>query len=273
VEAREVFSKEFCRSWNKGKLPDMYYQGIPPDLRRSLGRSSHTWSLALTDSERDTLNDLSDSVRDVTAGKGEEVPSWGTGAGAGAGADSAGSSSAARERRQAAPRTSAFEIAGNSVDRSQQEQRELSRDRYQREDSRTLQQQQQQRLKALAEELAPRAMGGSREAQQDKKNEIAAATHGAFLTKTADLDVMLSDADIYGGSGAWSGAGAGVGVGIGVGAGGNRSLTQKQRQQQEERAQLRVQAQVHQQDRDAWRDKLGIDFSAGKITIAPRDSD
>jgi hypothetical protein len=39
-ETHHIFEK-FCHEWNKGKLPDMYYTGIPPDIRDSCIKTQH----------------------------------------------------------------------------------------------------------------------------------------------------------------------------------------------------------------------------------------
>jgi len=196
---------------------------------------------------------LSDSVRDVTAGRGEEVPTWGADpAGSSGGGSSAASSSGAMREKLPEQHKSALERAV-----ADEQQHQHSR---KHEDNRAS----QQRIKALAEEIAPRALGGSREALKDKKEEISAATHGAHKAR-AD-DILLSDADIYGGGNVGDAS-----TGMPGRGGGHHSTSQKQQRRKEEQVQLTQQVQQRQQERDTWRDKLGIDFSGGKITIAPRE--
>lgn len=59
VQAREIFAGDFCRSWNKGSLAAMYYEGtIPTELRHQCVKSTHKWGLKLSENEKEQVNDL-----------------------------------------------------------------------------------------------------------------------------------------------------------------------------------------------------------------------
>jgi hypothetical protein len=175
--ARDIFAQEFCRAWNKGKLPDMYYQGISSELRRSLGRTSHSWKISLSDADRDRLNDVSDSVRDVTGGLGEDLPPWKT-------LGNSSYSTNALEKDSNVLKMNYMTEMGSGDDTKRhklQEVRDATR-----------------RAKELAEEISPRALAGSREALLDKRRAVGAATHASFLAKSIDGLPELTDEDIYG---------------------------------------------------------------------------
>jgi hypothetical protein len=40
-ESRQCFNKEFVPDYNGGKLPLMFYDGIPYDIRESTAKTSH----------------------------------------------------------------------------------------------------------------------------------------------------------------------------------------------------------------------------------------
>ena len=239
--ARDIFAQEFCRAWNKGKLPDMYYQGISSELRRSLGRTSHSWKISLSDADRDRLNDVSDSVRDVTGGLGD-LPPWKTLG------NSSYSTNASEKDSNVLKMNYMTEIgSGDDTKRHKlQEVRDATR-----------------RAKELAEEFSPRALAGSREALLDKRRAVGAATHASFLAKSIDGLPELTDEDIYGGGELHEEARREAIY---------NPASQRQQRRREEQAVALQQAQHrHQEREDSWKDKLGIDLSRGqKIYIAPR---
>jgi hypothetical protein len=59
VQARELFSEKFCKVWDKGSLPPMYYDGtIPTELRQQCAKTSHKWGFKLSENEKEQVSDL-----------------------------------------------------------------------------------------------------------------------------------------------------------------------------------------------------------------------
>lgn len=59
VQAREMFAGDFRKSWNKGGLASMFYEGtIPTELRHQCVKTSHKWGLKLSANEKEQVSDL-----------------------------------------------------------------------------------------------------------------------------------------------------------------------------------------------------------------------
>jgi len=54
--------EDFCKLWNESRLPDMYYSGIPPEIRQECMKTKHNWGLKLSSSEKAEVSDLADRV-------------------------------------------------------------------------------------------------------------------------------------------------------------------------------------------------------------------
>ena len=64
-ESRKLFLKEFIPLYNKQNLPNIYYNGIPIDIKNQCIKTKHTWNMKLTTNEIDQLASTADEV-DIT---------------------------------------------------------------------------------------------------------------------------------------------------------------------------------------------------------------
>jgi hypothetical protein len=94
--ARRLFDK-FVAAWNEGRVPARISGMSEKELRRadeSHKRTAHTWSFALSERDREKLDDTTHAVGDATTSEAAAallVAGAGMRAGAGVGASSAGS--------------------------------------------------------------------------------------------------------------------------------------------------------------------------------------
>ena len=245
AEARQVFTEYFCKAWNKGRLPQVYYDGITAELKRSIGRP-HAWGFRMTDEERDQLEDLSDQIREGNQGKGQDE-----------GYDFSVGSSSSSSSRHVAP------LVGNVSDHRIAQRQEREQRHVEQSINRS-------RMLTLAEEVAPRAIGGSREALLDKKRAIGECTHASHVAKHEAIEI--SDRDIYGeGEGSVEKEKQRLAQRH---AHTSARAVEKQQANQEYIQELRERAQ---QQENVWKHKLGlggIDFTKEqkRIAIQPRPS-
>eukprot|EP01036_Dinobryon_divergens_P039691 gene39691-52367_t len=55
-EAHDRFSK-FVENWNEGKLAEMFYTGIPLEVRESCTKTTHRWGIKMSTEEKDKVHD------------------------------------------------------------------------------------------------------------------------------------------------------------------------------------------------------------------------
>ncbi|EWM22587.1 hypothetical protein Naga_100155g2 [Nannochloropsis gaditana] len=71
-EAQDQFAR-FVALWNQGRLPDMYYDGVPVHMQTEAHKTTHTWGFAakMSEDEKDALDRMANSiVRSSTAPPG-----------------------------------------------------------------------------------------------------------------------------------------------------------------------------------------------------------
>lgn len=62
VQARDLFTGDFCKDWNRGRLASMFYDGaIPTELRQQCAKTAHKWGIKLSADEKEHATDLGES--------------------------------------------------------------------------------------------------------------------------------------------------------------------------------------------------------------------
>ena len=59
--ARQIFETEFCKAYNDNRLADMFYVGIPLEIRSQIN-SEHNWAIKITSKDEDTLQKVADDI-------------------------------------------------------------------------------------------------------------------------------------------------------------------------------------------------------------------
>ena len=72
-ESRIIFKDEFVPQFNSGKLPKIYYNGIPTEIINECKRSKHVWNVKLSEKEKDELATTSDEVETITGANKEDI--------------------------------------------------------------------------------------------------------------------------------------------------------------------------------------------------------
>lgn len=170
-EATELFRDEFARKWNKGKLKDMFYTGIPESVLEQTKRTRHKWGFVakMGDKEKFELQTAKDSV-DVATRK-EDLLNEG----------------AKRPRREERERSRRRDDREDEEDRQEDRKRRKIERKREREYRDT-----------VMEELAPKATG--REVQIEKRRQLGEKLHGAARDREDARDGLdLSDDFLMGG--------------------------------------------------------------------------
>ncbi|EEY63425.1 uncharacterized protein PITG_15155 [Phytophthora infestans T30-4] len=177
-EAMELFTDEFAKKWNRGKLSKMFYQGLPDAVVEQTKRTRHQWGFVskLGDREKFELATAKDSVDVATKKKNLLVSDEKAKGGR---EEEEGDRSRSRRRAK----------ENGEGDREGDRKRrklERRRDREYRD--------------VVMDELAPRATG--REAQIEKRRQVGDKLHGAARDREDTRDGLdLSDAFLMGGGG------------------------------------------------------------------------
>lgn len=215
-EATKLFTDEFAKKWNRGKLSKMFYEGLPESVVEQTKRTRHRWGFVakLGEKEKFELATAKDSVGVAT--KKENLLSSG------------------RTRESVSKVSASFKESKSKPDR----RREKEDEEDNREDDRKRRKVERRREReyrdTVMEELAPKATG--REAQIEKRRQLGDKLHGSAKDREDTRDGLdFSDDFLMGG---------------GRGAGGDdlkRRIAQrdsarrrKQDEQQEKLAELKV---------------------------------
>ncbi|ETL85019.1 hypothetical protein, variant 3 [Phytophthora nicotianae] len=174
-EAMDLFTDEFARKWNRGKLSKMFYEGLPDAVVEQTKRTRHQWGFVakLGEKEKFELATAKDSV-DVATKKKNLL-------------------------------TSDDKVKGpKKEDDTNWTKRRFKEDEDDREEHRKRQKLERKREReyrdVVMDELAPKATG--REAQIDKRHQLADKLHGAARDREEARDGLdLSDDFLMGGRG------------------------------------------------------------------------
>ena len=280
-ENRKIFGSEFVKAFNKGKLPSMYYDGIPPEILKSIGgKSTHKWSFKLSARDQEKLDDTAEDIlkdtRTAESNAGKIVELWSQDKGKHSGnRDRDRSDRPPRDTNQQEGSKGGFgqgkdsSVYGGQVKDNRTQERAYERGMDKRRSNEYLEE-----------------VGGNtgkltgRDAALDKKKERNFQTHqGANARDELRMGGQeYSDNFLMGGGGEDE-----------RGGGGMRQVGQRDqrgqrdgRDHREEKKQKRTEEllQKGQEQNEAWKNKLagdlGIDLLAGgggpkKIVIAPRN--
>ncbi|KAJ8563895.1 hypothetical protein ON010_g7452 [Phytophthora cinnamomi] len=170
-EATELFTDEFARKWNRGKLAKMFYEGLPESIVEQTKRTRHRWEFVakLGEKEKFELATAKDSVGVAT--RKENLLSSG--------------------RSRESEKSRFEETSENKRDRRREKEDEDNRDED-RKRRKVERQRQREYRDAVMEELAPKATG--REAQIEKRRQLGVKLHGAARDREDARDGLdLSD--------------------------------------------------------------------------------
>ncbi|KAG7384314.1 hypothetical protein PHYPSEUDO_002779 [Phytophthora pseudosyringae] len=245
-EAMGLFTDEFARKWNRGKLSEMFYDGLPDAVVEQTKRTRHRWGFVtkLGEKEKFELATAKDSV-DVATKKENLLSSGGS-----------------KEKVQG-PK---LEEGRSSRDRSKRPSKEDKEDGREADRKRRKSERRRERADrdTVLDELAPKATG--REAQIEKRRQLGEKLHGAARDREDARDGLdLSEEFLMGGR-----------------AGGDGHLRhrlaqrdsarrRKQEEQQEKLAGLKAKESARM---DKFLEDMGLagpNANSGKpMTIAPR---
>jgi len=162
-EARAHF-RSFMKEYNSRSLPDMYYQGIPQEIREVAMRSQHRWKFKMSEDEKDKVVSVADSVDFITRADASNV--WGR-------KHPASSSSLSSSSSSAVASTQHLQLR-REEQRDEEKNNKISKVKRERE-----------RISNYLEDVAPREKSGSFEANLDKRRAAADRIHGARSEKEA----------------------------------------------------------------------------------------
>ena len=60
-DARQIFETEFCKAYNDNILADMFYTGIPLEIRSQM-KSEHNWAIKISSKDEDALQKVADDI-------------------------------------------------------------------------------------------------------------------------------------------------------------------------------------------------------------------
>ncbi|KAF1777461.1 hypothetical protein GQ600_17096 [Phytophthora cactorum] len=176
-EAMELFTDEFARKWNRGKLSKMFYEGLPDAVVEQTKRTRHQWGFVakLGDKEKFELATAKDSVDVATKKKSLLI---------------------SEEKKIKGPK---LEEDGSRTKRRSKEDDEDDREEDRKH--RKLERRREREYRDLVmEELEPKATG--REAQIEKRRQLGDKLHGAARDREDARDGLdLSDDFLMGGRG------------------------------------------------------------------------
>ncbi|KAG6961710.1 hypothetical protein JG688_00008941 [Phytophthora aleatoria] len=176
-EAMELFTVEFARKWNRGKLSKMFYEGLPDAVVEQTKRTRHQWGFVakLGDKEKFELATAKDSVDVATKKKSLLI---------------------SEEKKVKGPK---LEEDGSRTKRRSKEDDEDDREEDRKH--RKLERRREREYRDLVmEELEPKATG--REAQIEKRRQLGDKLHGAARDREDARDGLdLSDDFLMGGRG------------------------------------------------------------------------
>jgi hypothetical protein len=194
-ECRNYFADEFVPAYNKRRLPDIYYNGIPPEIRNECTRTKHVWKMKITDQEKDMLASTSDEIEAAT--RSQREGSWRRMKSQGDGdhpsdsghshshSGSGGGGGRSAEVGIYGPGSSSSEPTGSRADSRDDRGRDRAKGK-----------QYSRQLSDYLDETAPREMSG-RERQLDKRAERSFRTH-AGSSRDEGLDHLGGEGELYG---------------------------------------------------------------------------
>ncbi|GMF52821.1 unnamed protein product [Phytophthora fragariaefolia] len=172
-----MFTDEFAKKWNRGKLPKMFYEGLPESVVEQTKRTRHRWGFVakLGEKEKFELATAKDSVGVAT--KKEDLLGSGR----------------AREIKGLR-----FEEDQHKRDK-RREQEDEEDDREEARKRRKIERRREREYReAVMDELAPKATG--REAQIEKRRQFGEKLHGAARDRDDARDGLdISDDFLMGG--------------------------------------------------------------------------
>ena len=198
-DCRNFFTDEFVPAYNKRRLPDIYYNGIPTEIKNECIKTKHVWKMKITDTEKDLLATTSDEIEAAT--KSQREGSWRRMKSHGhRDRDDGHSHGHSHSRGGSAemgvygPGTSSSEPTGS---RTESREDGRGRDRGRDKDKeRAMSRQYSRQLSEYLDESAPREMS-ARERQQDKKAERSFRTH-AGGSRDEGRDILGGEGELYG---------------------------------------------------------------------------
>ncbi|KAG1694429.1 hypothetical protein DVH05_021509 [Phytophthora capsici] len=172
-EATELFTHEFARKWNRGKLSSMFYEGIPDSVVEQTKRTRHRWGFVakLGEKEKFELATAKDSV-DVATKKDNLLTSG-------------------KEKIKGPV------LEEDKARRRFQDEDDREQDRKRRKIDRR---KEREYRDVVMDELAPKPTG--REAQIEKRRQLGDKLHGAARDREDARDGLdLSEDFLMGGRG------------------------------------------------------------------------
>ncbi|KAL4140106.1 hypothetical protein PRNP1_015181 [Phytophthora ramorum] len=178
-EATELFTDQFAKKWNRGKLSTMFYEGLPDAVVEQTKRTRHRWGFVakLGEKEKFELATAKDSVDVAT--KRENLLSSGS-------------------KRESVKGPQLEEDRGSS--KSKRRAKELEEDKEEQWRRRKLDQKREREYRdTVMDELAPKATG--REAQIEKRRQLSQKLHGAARDRDDARDGLDVSEDFLMGGG------------------------------------------------------------------------
>ncbi|KAG7396291.1 hypothetical protein PHYBOEH_002516 [Phytophthora boehmeriae] len=178
-EATQLFRDNFVRKWNRRRLSDMFYTGLPEAVLEQTKRTRHRWGFVANLGEREkfALATAKDSV-DVATKKQDLLSSGGTGV--------------------SAKKPSREEV---EVDRSNRRRREKEEEEGREvawKQRKTERKREREYRDTVMDELAPKETG--REAKIQKRRQLGEKLHGAARDREDTRDGLdVSDDFLMGG--------------------------------------------------------------------------
>ncbi|EGZ15120.1 hypothetical protein PHYSODRAFT_301786 [Phytophthora sojae] len=178
-EAMELFTDEFAKKWNRGKLAKMFYEGLPESVVEQTKRTRHRWGFVakLGEKEKFELATAKDSVGVAT--RKENLLSSG------------------KTRESKGP--SSYEEGRSKRDKRREKDEDREDEREGDRKRRKLERRREREYRdTVMEELAPKATG--REAQIEKRRQLGQKLHGAARDREDARDGLdLSEDFLMGG--------------------------------------------------------------------------
>ena len=175
-KSRKYFEK-FVKKWNRGKLPQRFYEGINATEIDTQLRTTHKWKIKMDETDKEKLSRIRDSVDSSTHHK-EYEKSFG------------------KQRR---PPPAASATSSNTIplgtrapvaagDRKvlEEEERQAKYEREKKERKRLM-----ERKKEALEEVAPRVIGGGREARIEKQKAAREQRREREYSPEPDADKLM----------------------------------------------------------------------------------
>lgn len=256
-ETHNLF-EEFCTLWNQNKLPTMYYDGIPSEIRHECMRTKHRWGIRLSESEKNQISEVSDGVDLTTRKKFDNAWNHMTSSNNNHSTSSTTTTRDISKTNHVVGPDIPAEYLGENLkrpmdayDREEERERAAKARKYEKY-------QESHRIRTLAEEIAPREKG--REAQLDKKKEVSNRMRSMAQDREDSRDGLnLKESDIMGGGDDFASVKA-------------RFDRNKEKKESEKMERIRELQERDQERQRNFMSQLGVDFSHGPIKIAPRNN-